>query len=55
MEEDKVLVGFNKYHKQMNELTFLRDLVVSLYFNDITIEKFKEQLTIINKEYKWWV
>ena len=55
MEEDKVIVSFNKYHNQINELNILRDLALDLYFDNITIEKFKEEMNIANKKNnKWW-
>ena len=57
MKEDKVIVSFNKYHNQINELNILRDLALDLYFNNITIEKFKEEMNIANKKNNewWWV
>lgn len=55
MEEDKVIVSFNKYHNQINELNILRDLALDLYFDNITIEKFKEEINMANKKNnKWW-
>ena len=54
MEKDKVIVGFEKYHNQMNELTFLKDLALELYFDKITIEEFRKQLEILNHKFIWW-
>ena len=54
MDDDKVIVGFSQYHNQMNELTFLRDIVLDLYFGNRTWEQCKEELIILNKKYKWW-
>ena len=52
--KDKVIVDFNKYHNQMNELTFLKDWVLKLYHNKITMEEFKKEVDILNKKYLWW-
>ena len=54
MSEDKVIVDFEKYHNQMNELTFLRDYAIKLYCGDITLEEFKKQMEKLNKKYWWW-
>ena len=54
MENDKVIVDFTRYHKQMNELTILRDMTTSLYTGDLTIQEFKKQMEILNKKYFWW-
>lgn len=54
MGEDKVIVSFEKYHNQMNELTFLRDYAIQLYCGDITLEKFRNEMEILNKKYFWW-
>ena len=52
--DDVVIVNFTKYHNQMNELTFLRDLAINLYTGDKKIEDFRKELEILNKKYKWW-
>ena len=55
MNEDKVMVGFNKYHSQMNELEFLRSVSTELYLNIIPMGKFREKMEEMNKKYMWWV
>ena len=52
--KDTVMVDFEKYHNQMNEIIFLRDWAIGLYFGDITLEDFKKEFATLNKKYKWF-
>lgn len=54
MEEEKVIVDLKEYNKKMNELIFLRDWALDLYFGNITLEKFRKEFCELNKKFEWF-
>ena len=51
----EVVIDFDIYHKEMNELELFKTLAMKLKFNEITLQQFKEKLDEENKKYKWWL
>lgn len=51
----EVVIDFDTYHKEMNELELFKTLAMKLKFNEITVQQFKEKLDEENKKYKWWL
>jgi len=54
-DKDKVIVDFDRYHKEMNELEFLREFLLDYMLHLIPEEELKEKINIMNKKYHWWV
>lgn len=53
--KNKVILDFYEYHKKINELELLRDLMIAFKFNDITRDELFNKINEENKKYKWWV
>ena len=49
-----VIVDFEKYHNQLNELEVLKQLLISIVVNGYT-EDIKNEIHQLNKKYMWWV
>ena len=52
---NKVVLEFDEYHKVMNELELLRELIISWKGGFITLDEMREKLNEANKIYKWWL
>ena len=50
----EVLIDFKQYHREMNELDLLRNLVIRFYFGDIDKDMFLKAIRENNDKYGWW-
>ena len=53
--KNKVILDFYEYHKTINELELLRNLIISFKVNDITKDELFDEINKANEKYKWWV
>ena len=53
MEQDKAIVDFEKYHKILNELEDLKQLIINISIYGLT-EEIKCEIDELNKKYWWW-
>ena len=48
------IMDVDEYCRLINELSFLKTLVLDFYFGEITKEKLFDKLKEENKKYIWW-
>lgn len=50
----KVVLDIIEYCDKINELDFLRSLMIEFYLNEIDKNKFQDEIKKANKKYHWW-